>query len=158
MGVALGVLRTQPDDLQQLHHTILDFCIRLAKTMELDDLGKHAADGDTRVERGIGILEDDLHLAAKIAQIVACHRRHFPSFELYRAGGRIHEPENRAPRRGLATAGFPHQSQGLPLADSEADIVDSLDLSDCLAEKPALYREVFLEPRDFEKVLAHCIS
>ena len=106
-----------------------------------------------RVQRGVGVLEDDLHVAAQRTQVVAVHAPDVGALEpdLARAG--LDQPQDAAAGRRLAAARFAHQAQGLALADVEADAVDGVNLVDGAREDAALDREVLAQVADLEEVL-----
>src|SRR5882724_5171361 len=56
-------------------------------TMQPHRLGEHLADGHARVERGVGVLEDDLHVAPARAHLPVAQREDVLALELHRAAG-----------------------------------------------------------------------
>ena len=68
MGIAVVVIVAQTDLVQQFHHPVaLGFA--LGELVDLQALADDVADPHARVERGVGILKDDLHLAPGLAQL-----------------------------------------------------------------------------------------
>ena len=88
------------------------------------------------------VLEDDLHLPAQPAQRFAAIGEKILAVVPHAAGGRRDQPQDRPPHRGLAAAGFPHQSQRFARLDVEADAVDGFDLSDRPRKHAASDREI----------------
>jgi hypothetical protein len=72
------------------------------------------------VQGGIGILEDDLHLATELAQflLVRLEDRRLPKIDL--PGSRLDKPEDEACDGRFTAPGLPHQPQGLATANLKA--------------------------------------
>src|SRR3954471_11075698 len=104
MRIAASVERAQSDRFEQFVDAILYLVFGLAQSVDFDDLSEHAAHRNTRIERTIWILEDDLHLAAHLAEALAGHLGNFFALEFYGAGGRLDQTEDGAPGRRFATA------------------------------------------------------
>ena len=68
--IAIRKVRVQPDNPQQLLHALL-LLATPRQVMDLEWLADDAADGHTRVQACVRVLEDHLHLAAHPAQIAA---------------------------------------------------------------------------------------
>ena len=71
-----------------------------------------------------GILEDHLGAAAQPAQAAARQTSNVLPVEHDSARGRGREPENRPAERRLARPGFAHETDDLPAAQLEIDVVD----------------------------------
>jgi hypothetical protein len=106
-----------------------------------DDVGH----GHARVERAVGVLEDDLHVAPHAAQGLALELEDGLAVEADLAGGGLEQPEDRAPGGGLAAAGLAHQAEGLAAVDGEGDVVHGAHVADDAREEAALDGEVLLE-------------
>ena len=73
------------------------------------------------------------------------------------AGRRLVELGDGAERRGLAAAGFAHETQGLALADREIDAVDGVDEALLPVPEEALAGgEVHLEAADLQQIVRSC--
>ena len=110
-----------------------------------------------RVQRGVRVLEDHLHVATDAAQLVLLEVRDVAPLELDRAAGGLVEAGHETRRRRLAAAGLADEAEGLALVDREADAVDGLDRR---ADHPQALdlaeREVSLEVGDLEqRLVAH---
>ncbi len=92
--------------------------------MDGEGLGEDVADGHARIERGVGILEDDLHAAAEGAHGGGGGGRQRVAFEEDFAGGGFDEAEQHAGDGALAGAGFADQAEGFAGCDGEGDVVD----------------------------------
>ena len=86
----------------------------------LDDLARPHA----RVQRRVGILKDDLHVAPRGAQPFGGEREHVLAVEPHRPARRFDQPEQAAAGRGLAAARLANQPERLALVDAEAHIVN----------------------------------
>ena len=110
----------------------------------LETLRDDVADHHARAERIEGILEDDLHVAAKRPHLLELRALDVAAEE-DDAPLRRDQPEQRQPERRLAGAGFADDAERLPLAHHDVDPVDRLDVADGAAEEPALDREPDLQ-------------
>jgi len=79
-----------------------------------------------RIERGVGILEDDLHVAAQRAQRLAVEPRDLGALEPDLAGTGLDQPQDAAAGRRLAAARFAHQPQCFAGSNVEADAIDGV--------------------------------
>ena len=68
--VALGVLGVEADRLEQLGDALLALGLG-ADVVDLERLADDVADAHARVERGVRVLEDDLHVAAQRVHLAA---------------------------------------------------------------------------------------
>src|SRR6266513_199703 len=152
--VPVGVVRGEADDLEELLHPP-DLFFAAGEPVDLQRLADDVPDGHPRVERGIGVLEDDLHVPAQPAQLFLAELEDVPSLEERLPGRRLLEPQDHPARRRLAAAGLSHEPEGLALADEKADVVDGLDGPHLPLEDEALGdRIVFPEVPDLEQDLA----
>ena len=106
--VAAGVVGRQPDELEQL----LDLLVVVAGDLvDLQRLLDRAADGEPRVERGVRVLEDHLHLAAQRPQLLAAQADELAALVLHRPGARLDQLQHAAPERRLARAALADQAR-----------------------------------------------
>ena len=113
----------QADDLQQFA------AARLARRGVADlvhpqRLGQDLAHGHARIERGVGVLKDDLHVPAQPAQFVLVEVCDLLALEAHRARRRVHQAQHQASGGRLAAAGFADQRQRLAARDLETDVLD----------------------------------
>ncbi len=154
MRVAVGEVRVEPDRLQQLLHALVAVAA-IDEVMDLHRLGDDRADRHARVERGVRVLEDHLHVAAHLAHVARVQLRQVLALELHLAGGRLVELQDGAARRALAAAGFADQSERLALLDGEGDTVHGLHRADlALHDDAAREREVHDEVIDLKERFA----
>jgi hypothetical protein len=76
----------------------------------LDRLGNDAARGHARVERGIGVLEHDLHALAPGAHLLATEARNIISIEAHASRGRLDQAKNETANGRFARPGFANQA------------------------------------------------
>src|SRR5712691_6760405 len=116
--------------------------------MDGQRLADDCADFHARVERGIGILEDDLHVAAQRTERCAGEGGDVSAVKPDFAGGRLGQPQDAAPGRRFAAAGFADKTERLAGGDLEADPVDRMHLFGHTRQEAALDREVLDEVGD----------
>ncbi len=110
------------------------------------------ADAHARVERGVRILEDDLHLATRLAQAIAGEAQHVFPLKANFSRCRFDEPQDAAAGGRLATAGFTDQAERFAGIDREADPVDGANgCRPSPAEKPLRTREFLHQIPDLEQ-------
>ena len=88
--------------------------------MQQQRLGQHLADRHARVERAVGVLEDELGAGADAAQLGARQGGEIAALETDRARGRLHQPEREPADRRLAAARLADQRQRLARRHAEA--------------------------------------
>ena len=85
-------------------------------------------DGETdrqaRIERGVGILKDELNIAPQVLQRRPLQLIDSPPGEGDGAALAVHQLQQRAPGGGLAAAGLAHQSQRLAGKDLKRHAID----------------------------------
>ena len=113
--------------------------------VDQEALGDDVADGHARVQRGVGILEDDLHLAAQGLEFGGAQVEDILPVEEDRACRGRDQAQDGAGDGGLAAAGLAHQAEGLPLAHGEAHVVHGLHLGHHLLKDARADREVGLQ-------------
>ena len=119
-------------------------------------LGDGRSDRHPRIERAVGVLEDDLHPAAHLAQGVGLQAHQVDAVERHLAVRGLAEPDQRAAGGALAAAGLADEAQRLAAADRERDAVDRLHRPDRLLEHAGADREVDLEVLDLDEVVRRC--
>ena len=144
------------------------FLLAGTEFVDVDGFSHNVPNGHPGVQAGVGVLKDDLHLPPVGQHIqggllacfgVAVPVQHRPALLVLEgafaavkdhltvvddaAVGGLVQAEHGAAHGGLAAAGFPHQAQGLPLADKEGNVVHRLDIPLVGAMSPG--GEVLLE-------------
>src|SRR6266540_2229873 len=144
------MLRAQADDAQELRYALLE----LGPAHELVDaqrLPDDLANRHARVERRVGILEDDLHLSPNVTHAPAAQAGDVLSVEHDPARGRNDEPDDRAAESRLAAPGLADEPHGLAGRDAQIDAVDRMHLPDGAFHEARVNREVLderLDPKD----------
>ena len=110
------------------------------------------ADGETRRQAGIRILEDDLHSRAHVAEFALAQSGHVLSVENDLAGRLGIKTKDRSAAGRLAASGLADQTHRLTALDREGDSVDRADLTDRVLEETRFDREPLYEIPDFEEV------
>src|SRR5579885_3477020 len=129
-----------------------------AETVHGHGLRQRLPDGSARVERGVGILEHDLHLAAEPPELRRARRQHVLALEPHAARVGLDEPQDRAARGRLAAAGFTHQAEGLANPDRKGDVAERVHRASGAAEEAAPDLERLAEALDLEKRPGHAAS
>src|SRR5713226_4852044 len=143
--ISVREVGVEPADLHDLLHALLALAL-VAQAEILQRLGDDVADGHPGVERGIRVLEDDLHPLTHLAQLVAAHLGQLTALELDRArGGRL-QLHDHPPEGGLPAARLAHQAQRLACRDVEGDPVHGLD--DRATAETATGRKVLVDIGD----------
>src|ERR1700716_728842 len=123
--------------------------------MDLERFADDVADGHTRIQRGVRVLEDHLHAAAHLPHVFATKLRELDAVELHLTRSRLVQLEDRAAGRRLAASGLAHEAERLALLDEEIDPIDRAYRADlALEDDPLRKREVHLQRFDVEEVLA----
>jgi hypothetical protein len=92
--------------------------------VNLEWLADQAANGHARVEAGVRVLEDHLHLAPHPAHAVAAEPGEVFAEQAHAAAGWLQELQDGATGGALAAAGLTDQTERLTLLDAEGHPVD----------------------------------
>ena len=138
-------------------HDLMDFLVNTRLVLVAVDLlhqqrGRDGlADRHTGVQRGKGVLENDLHIPAHVLHLRLVKGQHVLALEVHMAGCGLVQAEDGAAHGGFSAAGLAHHAQGLARGEGEADVVHRV-------EHAVGHGEVFLQvfnPQDFRSVLSH---
>ncbi len=119
--------RPQAGGLERLGDARLAFGRVPGQAVDLERLGDEVADRLLRVERLVGILEDELDAQAVGLGGRALELDRVLALERHPAPGRLGQPYDDPAGRRLAGAGFTDEREDLPLADVEVDAIDGVD-------------------------------
>src|SRR5581483_806972 len=122
------MLRRETDRAQELVDS-LPAAVAPVRPRDLQGLADDVAHRHARVERRIGILEHDLHLAANGAHARAAPATDSAPVEVDATARRLDELENRARQRRLPAARLAHETDRLALVYRQVDTVDRVDLA-----------------------------
>ncbi len=142
--VALGEGRREPDEVEQLRDLGLLF---LHRQLEVGGqrLAHAGADARGGVERGVGVLEDGLHLPSHRSQLAARDLGDVDAVEPHLARGGLDDAQDEAGERRLARPRLAHQSHRLAGFDLDVDAVDGPHVADRPPQEVALDREQLRE-------------
>jgi len=141
VGVAVGVEGSETDHAQQLGGTLFDLLFG-SHLMGQHGLLKHGTNGHTGVKGSVGILENDLHLAADFAHLGTVQLAEILTVEDNFTGGGLDELKNGLTEGGLTASGFADETKGLTAVDEKAYIVNCLDVGLNAGEKALGHREI----------------
>ena len=143
MGVAgIGL---QADGREQDRHSLAALPA-VADSVDGQRLADDRSDRPTRIERGVRILEDDLHFAPSGAHRRPRQSAKIPALETYPALRRLDQPQDQARQRRFAATRLADDAKGLAPVEAQAHTVHGLNPA-----RPALGREVLGQSVDFEQ-------
>src|SRR6266550_8702727 len=149
------VIRLQTDGLEQMHDALFKLASGFRQLVNDQGFANDGADVHARIERCIGVLKDNLDVAAQDAKLAGVQRPDILAFEMYLAPGRFDQAKHATPGGRLTTAGFANQPQGFAALDVKVDTVDRMDAAGLTAEQAALEREYLGQVPDSEQRLTH---
>ena len=141
LGPPLEMVGGHRDHVEQLDHAFPALGGVVAQSLDAQRLAQDLLHRHVRIERSVRILEHDLRLAPEPAQRLRAESRHVLAAEAYGSMGRLDEPQQRAPDRGLAGAGLPGDAEHLVRVDGERHVVDRLHVGHRPRDEPAHDRE-----------------
>ena len=130
MREATAVFRAQTDRAEQLVDARAPRRGARLEPVDHQRLVEHVGDAQMRIERGIGVLKDDLHAPTERAQLLAVQRQEIDAIEADLARCRLDEAKQRTTGRALARTGFADQREHLTALDGEGNILDGVHLAD----------------------------
>ena len=155
MRVAVRVVRVQPDDPHQLLHPIVAVLARLRQPVDNQGLSDDAPDRHARIQRGVWVLEDHLHVPPHAPQLTRLQLRQVLIVDQDVARSWLVKEQDHAPQRCLPAATLAHQPQRLTALHVEGHSVDRLHVRDlALEDDPGGHREVHLQVPRLDEVIA----
>src|SRR5206468_361374 len=94
-----------------------------------EGLPNRIADGDTRVQAGIRVLEDDLQLAAIAIHVALPQTGQLDVAVVHLASAGFEQAQDEPSRGRLATAALPHQPECFPWYHFETHAIDRFNFS-----------------------------
>src|SRR5208282_1677070 len=148
--IAPRVAGEQADETEELGDPLL---ARLAAAQVVDGerLGQHLGNRHARVERAIGVLEDDLHLAPQGPHLLPREAEDVAAPEADGAGIGIDEAQHQPARGRFAAAALADECQRLSGREAEINTVDGLDRAARAAEEAGSEPEVLDQALDLEE-------
>src|SRR5882724_10528863 len=131
----------QADGLEQVGDALLELTAGLCQPVNDQRFADDVADAHARVERGIGILKDDLDIAAKRAKFFAAERADVLAVKVDLARTRFDQADHATAGGRLAATGFADQPQRFAGPDVKIDAVDRMDTSGLTPQQAAADRE-----------------
>jgi hypothetical protein len=108
-------------------------------------LGDDRTDRHPRIQRRVGILKDNLHVAAFSPKFFAAQRQEIDAIETNTSAVGLDQTKHRPACSGFSAARFTDQSECLTLVDGEADIVDCFHVGRDTGKNASPDRKIFLE-------------
>ena len=118
--------------------------------MDPNGLADDLADRHARIERGVGVLKDDLQRLAVRLEIATFELGDRLAFEADLALRRVLELQDDAPERGLAATGFADEADCLSREHRQVDVLQRLDLPLRAEEAAGRYGKIFVQPFDLD--------
>src|SRR5579871_1582223 len=122
------MLRVQSDPGDELPRLPLE--VVLGHASDTQRCGQDLRDALARVERGLRVLEDHLHLAADGLELRPARFGDVLAAEAYGAIRRLDQPHQGADESRLPAARFADDAERLAWTQLERDVVDGMDLAD----------------------------
>src|SRR4029079_19413941 len=151
--IAPHVLRVQADRLEQLRAALLELAPRLRQAVDHQRFADDRAYGHAWIQRRVGILENDLHLAADRAQRLRVQAGDVLAVEPDLARSRLDQPQDATARGRLAATRFAYEPERLAGLDLEAHSVDGVHPVDRAREQAAPDRKVLDQVLDAQQRL-----
>lgn len=122
MGEVIQQVQRDLHPLAQVLHRLGDLLLGPV-VVDLKGLGQNGPDRFPGVERGVGVLEDDLHLLAQGQSLFPVRREDVLSPVEQLSVAALEQTHDDIAHRALAAAALTHQTQRLAGIDVEADVV-----------------------------------
>src|SRR5690606_38498411 len=148
--VAARVVGAQADLLEKGGDLVRLVAIALHEAVDAHRLADDGAHGHARVQRAVGILEDDLHAPPERAQLARRERRDVLALEADPAAGGIEEAQGHAAEGALSAAALADEAEGLSALDVQRHAVHRANRALLGAEDALAVREVLREVLDRE--------
>ncbi len=126
MRIAIERLGAHPHPRKELRDTIF-LVAATRQSMYFEALADDRPYPHPRIERGVGILKNELHLAAELAQFGSRKRREVATIIEDLTGRRLDQLQNQPPQRRFAGAGFTYQPDRFAPHNLQVDTVNRLD-------------------------------
>ena len=120
------MLGVQSDNVEKLADT-LNALLLGAHAVNGHGLGDDLADGHAGIQRSIRILEDKLHLATHVLDLMLAHLGNIFTLEEHLTGGRLGQAHDGTARGGLTATRLTNQTKGLARINLKRDVIHSRD-------------------------------
>ena len=108
-------------------------------------------DGTARAQRRERILENDLHPAPIVLELVSRQRQDVAPVDTHLAGRRFVQAQDRAAECRFAATRLADETIRLTAFERQADVVDGTHVRDDTLEQPAAHREIFSQSANVEQ-------
>src|SRR5215813_14652190 len=119
LGIAAQMVGVETHRLQEVDHALLALLARLGELVNDQGLSDDRAHRHPRIQGGVGVLKNDLHVTAEMPEGPLVQRGDFLVVEDDLARRGLNEAQNAAAGGRLAAAGLTHQAQRLPPLNGE---------------------------------------
>ena len=152
MRIAVNVLGVQSDNVEKLADA-LNALLLGAHAVNGHGLGDDLADGHAGIQRSIGILEDKLHLATHVLDLMLAHLGNIFTLEEHFACRRLGQAHDGTARGGLTATRLANQTKGLARINLKRDVIYSRDdtLGEALGEHAGLSGKLLREVLDLQQ-------
>jgi hypothetical protein len=151
VGITAALIRIESNDAEELTDPFAAGGATPGEPVDVEGFPDDRLDGEARIERAGGVLEDHLKLAALLAEGAAIEGEQVEAVESDLTAGGFNESDNGAAEGGFATTAFAHQPKGFAGRHLEVDPVDGLHKLKRFVEPPTCHREMDLKIEDFEE-------
>ena len=134
---------TQADPFEQFGDPLLALGGR-TDTVDNQQFFDNVSRRHARVQRGVRVLKNNLHLAADWPHIGLIQVGDITAVKLDAAFGGIEQPEHGSAHGRFAAAAFAHQAEGFALIDVKTDAIDRINLADAARQKAFFNGKVLL--------------
>src|SRR5438270_6250266 len=143
MRETIEVLRVEADPLEET--LALGFAPVRLDVAKAQRSGENLTHPLARMQGGLRILEDHLHLPANRGELAAAGAGDVLPTKPNRAVSCVDQTDQRSDQSRLSTAGLADDPEGLPLPKLERDVVDGVHLGHgAIDYDPTLHREEYL--------------
>ena len=149
MRIAVELLGRNADRAGNPQHALVQLILRELEVRN-QRLLQQLANGHARIQRGIRILKDQLHVAAFLAHGFRVERAEVFTLEVDFAFRRLNQAQNGSAGCGFAAAGFADQAERFFFVNRQGDILDGADIADRFTNDAALDGEIGFQMLDIE--------
>ena len=152
MRITVDVLGVQSDNVEKLADT-LNALFLGAHAVNGHGLGDDLADGHTGIQRSIRILEDKLHLATHVLDLMLAHLGNVFALEEHFACRRLGQAHDGTARGGLTATRLADQAKSLARINLERNVIHCRDdtLGEALGEHAGLSGKLLREVLDLQQ-------
>ncbi|MPM20519.1 hypothetical protein SDC9_66949 [bioreactor metagenome] len=136
--VALQLFLRQSHGVSHPGNRLVQLRPGVAGEMGVQRLLQQSPHRHARIQGGVGILKDKLHVPPLLPQHFPVQRAEIVAPKINIPGGRLDEPQQRAPRGGFSAAGFTHQGEGFLFINLKAHVLHGMHMAHGAPDDAAL--------------------